>query len=49
MRASFCELAGQLGVSSIPTLIVFKDGQPVDRLVGLQSTEAVAGKLDSWL
>ena len=43
------ELAGQLGVSSIPTLIVFKDGQPVDRLVGLQSAEAVAGKLDSWL
>ena len=23
--------------------------KPVDRLVGLQSAEAVAGKLDSWL
>ncbi|MFN3241933.1 MAG: thioredoxin [Planctomycetota bacterium] len=43
------ELAGQLGVSSIPTLIVFRDGQPVDRLVGMQSADVVADKLDSWL
>ncbi len=28
--------ANQFGVSSIPTLIVFKDGQEVKRFVGLQ-------------
>jgi thioredoxin 1 len=27
-------IAGQLGVRSIPTLVVFKDGQPVDGVVG---------------
>ena len=41
------DLAAQLGVSSIPTLIVFQDGQPVDRLVGVQSAAAIAAKLDA--
>ncbi|MBJ6361367.1 thioredoxin [Paenibacillus sp. GCM10012307] len=39
------ELASQFGVMSIPTLIVFKDGQPVDKLVGLQSKDALKGKI----
>ena len=29
------ETAGGFGISSIPTVLVFKDGQVVDRLVGL--------------
>lgn len=29
------DLAAQYSVQSIPTLIVFKDGQPVDRVMGL--------------
>jgi thioredoxin 1 len=28
---------GRLGVMSIPTLIIFKDGQPADRTVGYRS------------
>ena len=39
------ELAGQFGVMSIPTLILFKDGQPVDKLVGLQSKAALQAKI----
>jgi thioredoxin 1 len=35
------ESASRFGVMSIPTLIVFKDGQPVDKVVGLQSKEAL--------
>lgn len=31
------ESAGKFGVMSIPTLILFKNGQPVDKAVGLQS------------
>lgn len=31
------ETAGKFGVMSIPTLILFKNGQPVDKVVGLQS------------
>lgn len=30
---------------SIPTLIVFKDGQPVDKVVGLNSKEALKSML----
>jgi thioredoxin 1 len=43
------ELASQFGVMSIPTLIVFKDGQPVDKLVGLQSKESLKSKIQSRL
>jgi thioredoxin 1 len=35
------ESAGTFGVMSIPTLILFKDGQPVDKVVGFQSKEAL--------
>ncbi|QTH42412.1 thioredoxin [Cohnella sp. LGH] len=43
------ELASQFGVMSIPTLILFKDGQPVDKLVGLQSKEALKAKIENHL
>lgn len=33
------ESAARFGVMSIPTLIFFKDGQPVDKVVGLNSKE----------
>ncbi|HZG57554.1 thioredoxin [Paenibacillus sp.] len=35
------ESAGRFGVMSIPTLIVFKDGEPVDKVVGFQSKDAL--------
>lgn len=41
------ELASQFGVMSIPTLILFKDGQPVDKMVGLQSKDALKGKISN--
>ena len=31
--------AGSMGVMSIPTLVLFKDGEPVDRLVGNKSLD----------
>jgi thioredoxin 1 len=37
------DIAGRYGVQSIPTLILFKGGQPVDRLVGGQNTKQVIG------
>lgn len=36
-------------VSSIPTLIIFKDGQEVARLVGVQDKSALSAKLDEAL
>lgn len=35
------ETASRFGVMSIPTLIVFKDGQPVDKVVGFQPKDAL--------
>lgn len=39
------ELAAQFGVMSIPTLVLFKDGQPVDKMVGLQSKDTLKSKI----
>ena len=33
------QVADRLGIRSIPTLIIFKDGQPVQQLVGVQPEE----------
>ena len=33
--------ASRFGVQSIPTLLILKDGREVDRLVGVQSREAI--------
>jgi thioredoxin 1 len=38
-------LAGKYGVMAVPTLIVFKGGEPAVRQVGLTSKEALAAKL----
>lgn len=35
------ELAQHFGVSALPTLLLFKDGEVVDRLVGLSSRERI--------
>jgi len=41
--------ARQYGVMSIPTLIIFKDGQEVDRLVGYMPKAEIAAVLDKWI
>ena len=43
------ELAEEWGVRSIPNLIFFKNGKPVDGLVGAVTKAALAEKLDSLL
>jgi thioredoxin 1 len=43
------ELASQFGVMSIPTLILFKDGQPVDKMVGVQSKDALKAKISGQM
>jgi thioredoxin 1 len=34
-------LAGEYGVQSIPTLLVFADGEPVERMIGAQSEQSL--------
>ena len=43
------ELAQSFGIQSIPTLILFKDGKPVKKLVGLHSKEALYEEVNQVL
>jgi thioredoxin 1 len=42
-------VAGQLGIMGIPTLILFKDGQEVDRVVGYAPRHVLEEKLKAVL
>ena len=39
------DTAMKYGVMSIPTLILFKDGEPVERIVGVRPKEALMSKI----
>jgi len=41
------ELSGDYGVMSVPTLVLLKDGQPVQRMSGFQPKERVAAMINS--
>lgn len=41
------DTAGKYEIQSIPTLIFFKDGEMVDKLIGFQSEEALKKKIES--
>jgi thioredoxin 1 len=43
------DVAGQFGVQSIPTLILFKGGQPVERLIGAVPKPAIVSKIQPHL
>lgn len=43
------DLAAQFGIRSIPTMLFFKNGEVVDQLIGAQSKQAIASKLNSLL
>lgn len=42
------ETASQYGVRSIPTLIIFKNGEPVEQMVGVRGKQEIKSKLDKW-
>lgn len=41
------ELANKYNVMSIPTIIIFKDGKPVNQMVGAQSRDKLIKALES--
>ncbi|HET8714806.1 MAG TPA: thioredoxin [Holophagaceae bacterium] len=43
------EVAGSFGIMSIPTLILFKDGKPVNKLVGGQPKPQLKAFIESAL
>lgn len=56
-RANICkvdvdasgDIAGKFGIMSIPTLLLFKDGQLTEKVVWLQSAEELASLVDKHL
>ena len=40
------QTASRYQIASIPTMLIFKDGQLVDRIIGLQSKPAIAERLN---
>jgi thioredoxin 1 len=40
------ETAAKFGITAIPTLIIFKDGEPLKRFVGVTSKDDIAEALD---
>lgn len=43
------EIASRFGVMSIPTIVIFSDGNEVDRKIGLQSEDGLAESIESFL
>ena len=43
------ETAATLSISSIPTLILYKDGKPVERIVGFQPKQRLLSKIEPHL
>jgi thioredoxin 1 len=42
-------MTGQYGVISIPTLIIFKNGKPIDQITGAVPKDMIIKKLDNVL
>jgi thioredoxin 1 len=43
------QMAARYGITSIPSLLIFKNGQVVDKVIGAVSKTTLAAKLDSQL
>lgn len=43
------EVSSKFGIRNIPTLLVFKNGEVVDKQVGVAPKNALAGKIDAQL
>jgi len=43
------EISSRFGIRSIPTLLIFKDGKPVDQLVGMVPKKMLAERLDKFV
>lgn len=39
------ETAGRYGITSIPTMLLFKDGEPLGKLVGFRPAEQIEGAI----
>jgi thioredoxin 1 len=43
------EIPAKYGIMSLPTLVIFQNGKVIERIVGFQSKQAIAEKIDGVL
>lgn len=43
------DIARQFNVSTVPTIIIFRNGEPVERLVGFMPKENLASKIKEYI
>ena len=43
------DLARQFSVSTVPTVIIFRNGEPIERLVGFMPKENLASKIKEYI
>lgn len=43
------QYAAQLGVTSIPTMVVFKNGQPIDKIIGAMPKQQIMSRVQPHL
>ena len=43
------KISRQFQIISIPTMIIFKDGEPVSKVVGFRNYEDVVSEIEKWL
>ena len=43
------EIAQQFSVSTVPTMIIFKDGKVVDKMIGFIPKDQIKAKVESYL
>lgn len=43
------EIAQKLGIMSVPTMIIFKDGVEKERLIGLRQQQQIVDAINKWL
>ncbi len=46
---NYPDLATQYKISALPTMVIFKNGQPVDRIEGVIPVDKLYDRLVSWL
>lgn len=43
------EVSMKYGIRSIPTILIFKDGEPVEKIVGVTTKQNLSSKIDAHL
>lgn len=43
------DIVGDLGVRSIPTILIYKDGEIVERMVGMSTKQKISSTIENYL